>query len=83
MLYIAYTKKVLKSNLNLIVTLTPNPNEFFTTIWNFFGDSSICKQRTCQLLRNLPNFLPQSSRMITRYHDKSHDLQTSFAFCRI
>ena len=61
MLYIAYTKKVLKSNLNLIIILTPNLNETFTTLWNFFGNAAISKQRMCQLLRNLPNFLRQPS----------------------
>ena len=76
-------QKVLKSNPYSSVTLTPNLNKSFTTLWNFFGDASICKQDTCQLLRIFPNFLPQSPHMISWYHDKSHDFQSSFAFYRI
>ena len=58
-------QKILKSNLNLIVTLTQKLNESFTALWSFFGDCSFCNQRTWQLLRNFLKFLPKSPRMIS------------------
>ena len=55
----------------------------FTKSWNFFGDSSVCKHRTWQLVRNLLKFLSQPPHMISWHLDKFHDFRTSFAFYRI
>ena len=49
-------QKVLKSNLNLIVTLTPNLTESFSTLRFFFWDTSLCKYHTWQIIWNLLNF---------------------------
>ena len=51
--------------------------------WNFFGDVSVCKQCTWQLMRHLLNFLPQPPHMISWHLIKFHDFRTSFAFYRI
>jgi hypothetical protein len=82
MFSIAYTK-VLKSNPNSTVTLTPNLTESFSTLRFFFWDTSVYKHRTWQIVRNLLNFLPWPTRMISWDLDKSHDFQTSFAIFRI
>ena len=78
-----HIKKVLKWNPNSSVTLTRNLNGYFSTLRIFSGDTSICKERTWQLVRNLLNFLPQPPRMKSWYHDKVYDFQTLFAFYRI
>ena len=78
-----HIQKVLKWNPNSSVTLTRNLNDYFSTLRIFSGDTSICKERTWQLVRNLLNFLPQPPRMKSWYHDKVYDFQTLFAFYRI
>ena len=78
-----HIQKVLKWNPNSSVTLTRNLNGYFSTLRIFSGDTSICKERTWQLVRNLLNFLPQPPRMKSWYHDKVYDFQTLFAFYRI
>ena len=49
-------KKVLKSNPNLIISLTPNLTKSFSTLWFFFWDTSFCKHHTWHIVRNLLNF---------------------------
>ena len=73
-------QKVLKTNPNSTVTLTPNLTESFSTLWFFFWDTSVCKHHTWQIIWNLLKFLPRPPRMISWDLDKSHDFQTSFAF---
>ena len=63
-------QKVLKSNLNLIVTLTPNLIESFSTLRFFLRDTSGRKHHTWHIVRNLLNFLPQPPRMISWDLDK-------------
>ena len=44
-------RKILKSNPNSIVTFTPNLIAYFSTLWFFFADVSICKHwlwQNCQ-----------------------------------
>ena len=43
----------MKSNLNSTVTLTPNLTGSLSTLRFFFGDASVCKGRTWQIVRNL------------------------------
>ena len=49
-------QKVLKSNPNSTVTLTPNLTESFSTLRFFLWDTSVCKHRTWQIVRKLLNF---------------------------
>ena len=79
MFSIAYTKSF-EVKPNLIVTLTPNLIESFSTLPFFLWDTSVCKHHTWHIVRNLLNFLPQPPRMISLDLDKSHDFQTSLAF---
>ena len=49
-------QKVLKSNSNLIVPLTPNLTESFSTLRFLFWDTSFCKHSTWHVVRNHLNF---------------------------
>ena len=59
-------KKFMKWNPNSNITLTHNLKEYFSLLWNFFGDTSFRKRYTCQLLQNLLNFF---YRLPVCYHD--------------
>ena len=72
--------KLLKSNPNCTVTLTPKFTGSFSSLRFFFGDASVYKGRTWQIVRNLFHFFPQFPCMISWNFDKSRDFQTSFAF---
>ena len=49
---VLYVQNVLKSYTNSTVTLTWNLNDYFSTLWIFYGDSSISEERviTCPKL---------------------------------
>ena len=49
-------QKVLKSNPNLIISLTPNLTESFSTLWFFFWDTSFCKHHIWHIMQNLSIF---------------------------
>ena len=51
----AYTK-ILRSNPNSIITLTPNLTESFSTLRFFFWDTLVCKHHTWQIVWNMFNF---------------------------
>ena len=54
MFRIAYTKSF-EVNPNLIVSLTPNLTESFSTLWFFFWDILVCKHCTWHIVRNILN----------------------------
>ena len=54
-------QKVLKTNPNWIVALTPNLIESFSTLRFFFLDTSVCKHRTWHIVQNLLNFFTIAS----------------------
>ena len=78
-------QKVLKWNPNSPVTLTRNLNGYFSTLWIFFGDASIYKERSVRdnLCKTLSIFLPQHPHMKLWYHGKFYDFQTLFTFYKI
>ena len=78
--YLLPIQKVLKSNPNSIVTLTPNLIKSFSTLWFFFWDTSFCKLHTWHVVQNLFHFLPHPPRMKSWDLDQSYDFLTSFAF---
>ena len=49
-------QKVLKSNPNSIVSLTPNLTESFSMLQFFFWDTSFCKHSTWHIVQNHLNF---------------------------
>ena len=62
------------------MSLPINLTTYFSTLWNFFGDVSICKHRTWQNVRKSLNFLPQPPHMISWPLEKFRNFQTSFEF---
>ena len=59
-------------NLNSYATiiLSTNLSDYSASLWNFFGDSLVCKQRTLSLVRNALNFFYTIPAW-------SHDISTS------
>ena len=76
-----YLSKQKISNLNSYATfiLSTNLSDYSASLWNFFEDPLVCKQRTLSLVRNALNFFPHYPRMKPWHLNKSHDFQTLFA----
>ena len=76
---VCLNKKI--SNLNSYVTFifSINLSDYSASLWNFFGDSLVCKQRTLSLVRNALNFFSHYPCMKPWHLNKSHDFQTLFA----
>ena len=69
-------QKVLKSNLNSIITFTQNLNKSFTTLWNFFGDASSSNQ--C-----MTTFVKSSQFFFHSLHLWYHDIMRNFIIFRL
>ena len=67
-----YLSKQKISNLNSYATfiLSINLSDYSASLWNFFGDPLVCKQRTLSLVRNALNFFYTIPAW-------SHDISTS------
>ena len=57
--YLLPIQKVLNSNNNSTINLTPILIGSFSTLWFFFGDVSVCKHVHDKSVRNLLNFFSQ------------------------
>ena len=69
-------QKVLKSNPNSTATLNSNLTGSFSTLRFFFGDASVCKGRTWQIVRNLLNFFHS-------FHVWYHEILTNLVIFRL
>ena len=69
------------SNLNSYATfiLSTNLSDYSASLWNFFGDPLVCKQRMLSLVWNALNFFSHYPCMKPWHLNKSHDFQTLFA----
>ena len=76
-------QKVLNSNNNSTINLTPILIGSFSTLWFFFGDVSVCKHVHDKSVRNLLNFFSQPTHMILWHLAKSHNFETLFAIFKI
>ena len=68
-------------NLNSYATiiLSTNLSDYSASLWNFFGDPLVCKQRTLSLVRNALKFFSHYPCMKPWHLNKCHDFHTLFA----